>query len=267
MFLRASLALHQATGEGKHLQRAVDVVRRIHNLFGAVDGGYYDVAASDATLAGAPLVRERPVLENALLAESLAVMGCLSGNEEYRNQASETLETFKSIVPGSSFLGPRQSRRVEQDEGAALHACRFGLGQGAALIVFWSGPPGDRGQRGPSLDEEAIGGRAEDLRAPPGCPDVGPRARPGTHCIPRVSGSGRTRAVCVYEQYVPGAHSFGSRCGQVADRPALGAGRRSNCLEAGPGPSVGASIVSDKRKTYAPTVTAGRRPWLGETFS
>ena len=143
MFLRASLALHQATGEGKHLQRAVDVVRRIHNLFGAVDGGYYDVAASDATLAGAPLVRERPVLENALLAESLAVMGCLSGNEEYRNQASETLETFKSIVPGSSFLGPRQSRRVEQDEerlfmpaGSAWARARHLLSSGPVHLVI-----------------------------------------------------------------------------------------------------------------------------------
>jgi len=116
MFLRASLALHQATGEGKHLQRAVEVAGTIHTQFGAVDGGYCDVALSDATLAGAPLLRERPVLENALLAESLAGMACLTGNEEYRNQAAEVLETFESIVPGSSFLGPRQSRRVEEDE-------------------------------------------------------------------------------------------------------------------------------------------------------
>lgn len=116
MFLRASLDLHQATGEGKHLQRAVDVACGIQNLFGAVDGGYYDVAASDATLAGAPLVKERPVLENALLAESLLAMGCLTGNEDYQNRASNALEAFESIVPGSSFLGPRQSRRVEEDE-------------------------------------------------------------------------------------------------------------------------------------------------------
>ncbi len=116
MFLRASLAFYQATGDGKHLQRAVEVALSIDSLFGTGDGGYYDLATNDGTLAGAPLVREKAVLENALLAESLAVMSCLTGNPEYENQASKALETFKSIVPSSSFLGPRQSRRVEEDE-------------------------------------------------------------------------------------------------------------------------------------------------------
>ena len=116
MFLRATLELHQATGEGKHLQRAVDVAQMIQNLFAATDGGYYDVAASNTTHPGAPIAIDKPVLENAWLAESLAVLGCLTGDDEYLNCASDALEAFESIVPGSSYLGPTQSRRVEEDE-------------------------------------------------------------------------------------------------------------------------------------------------------
>ena len=116
LFLRASLDLHQASGEEKHLQRARDVADGIHNLFSADDGGYYDVSGSDAALAGTLLVRERPVLENSLLAESLAVLECLIGEVEYLKRAKKALDIFEETVPGSSFLGPRQSRRVEEDE-------------------------------------------------------------------------------------------------------------------------------------------------------
>ena len=116
LFLRAALDLHQATGDGKHLQRGIEVASNIHSLFGADDGGYYDIAGNGSALAGAPLIRERPVLENSLFAECLAVLACLTGDDKYLKQATGTLETFASIVPDSSFLGPRQSRRVEEDE-------------------------------------------------------------------------------------------------------------------------------------------------------
>ncbi len=116
MFLRASLDLHQATGDGKHLQRAVDVALTIQKLFHADDGGYYDVWESGETFAGAPLAKEKPVLDNALLAEGLIVMACLTGNDEYQAWASDALKTFEVVVPGSSYRGPRPSRRVEEDE-------------------------------------------------------------------------------------------------------------------------------------------------------
>jgi len=146
MFLRASLDLHQATGEERHLQRAIEVASVIHDLFGAGDGGCYDVAAGDAALAGAPLARERPVFENALFAECLVVMECLTGNSEYLTQAAKTLETFESIVPDSSFHGPGQSRRVEEDEerlfmpaGSAWARARRLLSCGPVHLVIVGG--------------------------------------------------------------------------------------------------------------------------------
>ncbi|MEE8466006.1 MAG: hypothetical protein V3S68_05960, partial [Dehalococcoidia bacterium] len=116
LFLRAAVDLHQATGDGEYLQRAVEVADRIHDLFSADEGGYYDIAGTGLALAGAPLVRERPVLENSLFSECLAVLACLTGEEKFLKRATETLETFESVIPDSSFLGPRQSRRVEEDE-------------------------------------------------------------------------------------------------------------------------------------------------------
>jgi len=116
MFLRVSLDLHQAISDDKHLQRAVDVALTIQKLFRADDGGYYDIAESEGTSWGGPLAKEKPVLENALLAEALIVLACLTGNDEYQAWASSALKTFEDVVPGSSYLGPRASRRVEEDE-------------------------------------------------------------------------------------------------------------------------------------------------------
>ena len=146
MFLRASLDLHQASGEAKHLERAVEVARCIDDLFGAADRGYYDVAAGDASAASVSLVKEMPVLENALLAEALAIIGCLTGDDGYQARASKVLEAFESIVPGSSFLGPRLSRQVEEDEerlflpaGSAWARARRLLSWGPVHLVIVGG--------------------------------------------------------------------------------------------------------------------------------
>ena len=142
-FLRAALELNQATGEEKHLERAMEVARRTDALFGAKDGGYYDVGASESIATGFTLAKEKPVIENALLAEGLAIIGCLTGDESYQAQAAKILATFESIMPGSSFLGPKGSRRVEEDEerlflpaGAAWARARQMLACGPVHLVI-----------------------------------------------------------------------------------------------------------------------------------
>ena len=146
LFLRASLDLHQATGDQIHFQRAVDVALTIQKLFRADDGGYYDIAESGVTSPGVPLAKEKPVLENSLLAEALIVMACLTCNEEYRTWASQALETFEAVVPASSFRGPRPSRRVEEDEerlflpaGSAWARARQLLAVGPVHLVILGG--------------------------------------------------------------------------------------------------------------------------------
>ena len=115
LFLRASLDLYQATGQVKQLHRAIDVVRCIQKLFGAADGGYYDTPQL-STDSNQPLLSEMPVMENSLLAEALATLLCLTGEEEYQVQATDALKQFGAIVPGGSYLGPNKSRRMEEDE-------------------------------------------------------------------------------------------------------------------------------------------------------
>jgi len=77
------------------------------------------------------LAREKPLLENSLLAEALLTLHCLTGEEGYRRLARSTLEVFNDVVPGSSYLGPRGSRGMEEDEE------RLFLPAGAAWGRAW----------------------------------------------------------------------------------------------------------------------------------
>jgi len=156
----AFLDLYQATGDyvGDQQQaplgQAIALVQRIHELFGAPDGGFYDVAvplsARDNSLAplsqkeippnspipplvrgGISLQRQKPVLENSLLAEVLLKLHYLTGEGQYLDLARTTLETFNGTVPGSSYLGPKGSRRMEEDEE------RLFLPAGSAWARAW----------------------------------------------------------------------------------------------------------------------------------
>ena len=135
-FLTAWVALHQASGDPDHLSRAVAIASCIQSLFAAADGGYYDTAdVVDST--GGLLPRDKPVLENALLAEALIGLECLTGQEEYLKLAADALTTF------SSFLGPKGSRRVEEDEealflpaGSAWGRARDMLDRGPVHLVL-----------------------------------------------------------------------------------------------------------------------------------
>ena len=86
---------------------------------------------------------DKPVLENALLAEALIGLSCLTGQGEYLTLAADTLKTFQDVVPGSSFIGPKGSRRVEEDEealflpaGSAWGRARDMLDRGPVHLVL-----------------------------------------------------------------------------------------------------------------------------------
>ncbi len=116
-FLRASLELHQASGNGVYLDRATSVAAAIDRLFGPAEYGYLDVSAIGDP-SGVPEAGDRPALENSLLAEALIVLGCLTGDDSYQERAALVLRAFETVVPDSSYIGPRASRLVEEDEEA-----------------------------------------------------------------------------------------------------------------------------------------------------
>ena len=136
-FLRAWLALYQATGRRQYLERALEVARTVEDLFGAPDGGCYDSTPPRSFEAGL-LPREQPVLENACWAETLMALSLLTGDTAFWDRASAALEVFESVVPGKCFLGNRTSRRMEEDEEALFLPA--GAAWGRARDMLTSGP-------------------------------------------------------------------------------------------------------------------------------
>ena len=114
-FLRAWLALYQSTGNPYCLTRAVKVAATTQQLFGRPEGGCYDTTAPQS-FETALLPREQPALDNAHWAEALVVLSQLAGDVAYQQRAQGALEIFESVIPGKSYLGDRQSRRMEEDE-------------------------------------------------------------------------------------------------------------------------------------------------------
>ena len=116
-FLGAWLDLYQSTGNPYCLTRAVEVAATTQTLFGAPDGGCYDTTAP-RSFEAALLPREQPALDNAHWAGTLMALAHLSDDDAYQQQAEAALQVFESVIPGKSYLGDRQSRRMEEDEEA-----------------------------------------------------------------------------------------------------------------------------------------------------
>ena len=129
-FLRALLSLYQSTGQREQLNRAIQVAQWVRGQFGASDGGFFDTSQGVGTWDRA-LPREKPVLENSLLAEALLTIAYLNGDTEYEVLAKNTLEHFQGIVPGNTYLGTEKSRRMEEDEE------RLFLPAGSAWARAW----------------------------------------------------------------------------------------------------------------------------------
>ena len=66
-----------------------------------------------------------------MLAEALAIISNLNGNDEYQALAKDTLDCFRGIVPGASYLSAENSRRMEEDEE------RLFLPAGSAWARAW----------------------------------------------------------------------------------------------------------------------------------
>ena len=114
-FLRALLSLYQSTGQREQFNRAAQVAKLVQQQFAASDGAFFDTSGGvESWDKGLP--KEKPVLENALLAEALASIVDLNGDAEYQALAKNTLESFQGIVPGKTYLGAGESRRMEEDE-------------------------------------------------------------------------------------------------------------------------------------------------------
>ena len=148
--LRAYLELYQVTGNPDVLRRAESLTVQVQESFAGDGAGFHDTAYRQST-PGVVLPREKPLLENSLLAEALVKLSYLSDDPLHQQLARDTLAAFDGVPPEGTYIGPAGSRRMEGDEE------RLFLPAGSAWARAW-----DAVDQGPV--HEVIVGRSTDSR-------------------------------------------------------------------------------------------------------
>jgi hypothetical protein len=103
---RAALALFEATGDAKRLERAIALIEAADSFFGAADASFYTTArdAPDVPLGDA--VRPRVVADdatpaaNGLMAEVLARLSLLTGEAAWADRARRLIGAFSGVGDG-----------------------------------------------------------------------------------------------------------------------------------------------------------------------
>src|SRR5579872_5872130 len=119
-YLRALLDAHEYTGEPRFLDRARVLLAPVREHFAAPDGGFYDHAAFEAALGNLPL-RERPLPENALLADCFMRLYAIDGDEQLRAIAERTLLTYARTYERAGIFAAPFARAVRRYLSPAAH--------------------------------------------------------------------------------------------------------------------------------------------------
>ncbi|GAC1501178.1 MAG: DUF255 domain-containing protein [Vulcanimicrobiaceae bacterium] len=105
-YLRALLDAHERTGEPRFLERAKQLCEVLSERLEAPSGGYFDRAGSDGDLGNLGF-KDRPLGDNAVVADSLLRLCALTGDDSYRTRAYQTLLVFaKSYGKARTFAAP-----------------------------------------------------------------------------------------------------------------------------------------------------------------
>lgn len=112
-YLRALLDAHEITGEGRFLERALALVDPLELLFGASDGGFHDHAGIEETL-GRLEVQDRPIVDNAIVAESYLRLASLSARASYRATAERTLLLYAPTFTNAGAFAASYARAVRR---------------------------------------------------------------------------------------------------------------------------------------------------------
>jgi uncharacterized protein YyaL (SSP411 family) len=153
-YLRAVLDAHEYTGEPRFLERARALISPLHEHFAATGGGFYDHAAFEAPLGALPL-RDRPLAENALIAESLLRLYAIDNEERYRASAEQALRLYARTYERAGIFAAPFARVVRRYLSPAAHVALAGTPEQTAelreaahalpdplLVVHAGGPDG-----------------------------------------------------------------------------------------------------------------------------
>lgn len=105
-YLRALLDAHEFGGDPRFLERARALLEPLQRSFAAEDGGFYDHAGMQGSLGNLD-IPDRPLPDNASLAESFLRLTALDEEPRYREVAEKTLVLYaKTYGRAGTFASP-----------------------------------------------------------------------------------------------------------------------------------------------------------------
>ena len=112
-YLRALLDAHEHCGEVRFLERAIELFEAIAKRFAHAQAGYYDHAGLLGEL-GNLSFKDRPLHDNALIADSLLRMHALTGEQRYREIAERTLRLYSKTYGKAGSFAASYARTIRR---------------------------------------------------------------------------------------------------------------------------------------------------------
>lgn len=121
-YLRALLDAHAETGEPRFFDRANGVARAVLDAFADEGGGFYDHAAIEEQIGNLDL-RDRPIADNAAMADSLLRLAALTHDQRLHDAARNTLALYAQTYERSGMFAAAYARAVRRfaEPAATLH--------------------------------------------------------------------------------------------------------------------------------------------------
>jgi uncharacterized protein YyaL (SSP411 family) len=112
-YARALLDAHETCGEARFLERARALVGRILERFEAADGGFYDHLPVEAEL-GRLEIADRPIVDNAILAETQLRLNALTGDARFREVAERALAVYARTYASAGSFAAAYGRALQR---------------------------------------------------------------------------------------------------------------------------------------------------------
>ncbi len=112
-YFAALLDAHEYGGHERFLARARALADALERRFGAPDGGFYDHAEMEDPL-GNLAIRDRPLPDNALLAECFLRLSVLDEEPRYRETAQRTLGLYATTYERAGTFAAPYARAVRR---------------------------------------------------------------------------------------------------------------------------------------------------------
>jgi hypothetical protein len=112
-YFRALLDAHEYTGEPRFLERARAMAKQIQRYFSCEDGSFNDTAAMEQPL-GNLQISNRPIAENALLADSYVRLAQLTSDAAFRDIAERILRAYTGTYARLGLFAAGYARSVQR---------------------------------------------------------------------------------------------------------------------------------------------------------